>query len=47
MGKLAVQTNIDAADVKQSGRNHKRDAEREKDWKRDQGQIMKRHNKIA
>ena len=25
----------------------KRDAEREKDWKREQGQIMKRHNKIA
>lgn len=25
----------------------KRDAEREKDWKREQGQIMKRHNKVA
>lgn len=25
----------------------KRDAEREKDWKREQGQIMKRHNKTA
>lgn len=25
----------------------KRDAEKEKDWKREQGQIMKRHNKAA
>jgi SsrA-binding protein len=25
----------------------KRDAEKEKDWKREQGQIMKRHNKVA
>lgn len=25
----------------------KRDAEKEKDWKREQGQILKRHNKVA
>jgi len=31
-----------AADVKQSGRKHKRAAEKEKDWKREQGQIMKK-----
>ncbi len=42
-GRIKVQIGL----AKGKKQYDKRDAEREKDWKREQGQIMKRHNKIA
>ncbi|PKO92216.1 MAG: SsrA-binding protein [Betaproteobacteria bacterium HGW-Betaproteobacteria-1] len=42
-GRIKIQIGL----AKGKKQYDKRDAEREKDWKREQGQIMKRHNKIA
>lgn len=42
-GRIKIQIGL----AKGKKQYDKRDAEREKDWKREQGQIMKRHNKTA
>jgi SsrA-binding protein len=42
-GRIKIQIGL----AKGKKQYDKRDAEKEKDWKREQGQIMKRHNKIA
>ena len=42
-GRIKIQIGL----AKGKKQYDKRDAEKEKDWKREQGQIMKRHNKVA
>ena len=42
-GRIKIQIGL----AKGKKQYDKREAEKEKDWKREQGQIMKRHNKIA
>lgn len=40
-GPLAAQANLCAAQVKCSGRSHKRESEKQKDWEREKARLMR------